>query len=98
MADDRGRDFALDAAEHIIGMMKRGAVESDCLSEGADVILEAAEAKMQITDQKVEIALRKWWDLEPNQPLPWDTAPVDLHFKEMSMRDMRAALEAALKE
>ena len=34
---------------------------------------------MQITDQKVEIALRKWWDLEPNQPLPWDTAPVDLH-------------------
>ena len=98
MADDRGRDFALDAAEHIIGMMKRGAVESDCLSEGADVILEAAEAKMQITDQKVEIALRKWWDLEPNQPLPWDTEPVDLHFKEMSMRDMRAALEAALKE
>jgi len=53
---------------------------------------------MQITDQKVEIALRKWWDLEPNQPLPWDAPPIDLHFKEMSMRDMRAALEAALKE
>ena len=43
MANDQGREFALDAAEHIIGMMKRGNAESDCLSEGADVILEAAE-------------------------------------------------------
>jgi hypothetical protein len=37
------RQFALDAAEHIIEMMKDGNAESDCLSEGADVILEAAE-------------------------------------------------------
>ena len=37
------RQFALEAAEHIIKMMKDGYIESDCLSEGADVILEAAE-------------------------------------------------------
>lgn len=43
MADDRGREFALDAAQHIIDMMKRGEAESDCLSEGADLVLEAAE-------------------------------------------------------
>jgi hypothetical protein len=37
------RQFALDAAEHIIKMMKSGEAEDNCLSEGADVILEAFE-------------------------------------------------------
>lgn len=47
MADDSLRPLALDAVEHIIGMMKAGYDESDCLSEGADVVLEAIEAAMQ---------------------------------------------------
>lgn len=40
---DRGRQHALDAAEHIIKMIRDGYAESDCLSEGADVIMEAVE-------------------------------------------------------
>jgi hypothetical protein len=43
VSDDEKRQIALDAAEHIIKMMREGKYQSDCLSEGADVILEAAE-------------------------------------------------------
>lgn len=41
------REFALDAAEHIIGMVRDAEDEDNCLSEGADVVLEAAE-KMRL--------------------------------------------------
>jgi hypothetical protein len=38
------RQHALDAAEHIIKMLRSGEDDDNCLSEGADVILEAFDA------------------------------------------------------
>jgi len=48
------------------------------------------------TDQQVISALREWWNLDAGELMPWgDEADGDKGFREASMRDMRAALEAA---
>jgi hypothetical protein len=53
----------------------------------------------QFTDAQVEAALRAWWNLEPGSTMPWEGVeepiPGGVTFHESSMRDMRAALEAA---
>lgn len=55
-----------------------------------------------VSDQKVLAALRAWWELGPDDQMPWqDESERDqTHFREASMRDMRAAIQAAqdLKE
>ena len=56
---------------------------------------------MNITDEQVIAALRAWWNLEQNDLLPWEkeernpTKEQNERFRVNSMRDMRAALEAA---
>jgi hypothetical protein len=52
---------------------------------------------MMFTDQQVLTALRAWWNLEPGEPMPWETGRDITSFQESSMRDMRAALEAVAK-
>ena len=47
------------------------------------------------TDEQVLAALRAWWNLYDGDPLPWVYGPEGERFQETSMRDMRAALEAA---
>jgi len=49
------------------------------------------------TDKEIEAALRAWWELMPDDPMPWDdeTHPDQERYKKASMRDMRAALTAA---
>ena len=50
------------------------------------------------TDEQVIEALRAWWELGPDEALPWDSGyPDQERFRVSSMRDMRAALEAVLK-
>ena len=52
---------------------------------------------MTITDDQVLASLRVWWGLGPDDPMPWDDKSVldVLDFQGCSIRDMRAALEAA---
>jgi hypothetical protein len=59
MADDRGREIALEAVEHIVNMSRERDAScelkfdaSDCLSEGADLILEAAEKIIAARQEK----------------------------------------------
>ena len=49
------------------------------------------------TDQQVIAALRAWWELGPGEIMPWadETERDQTKFRLASMRDMRAALEAA---
>ena len=55
-----------------------------------------------VSDQKVLAALRVWWELGPDDQMPWldESERGQTHFREASMRDMRAAIQAAqdLKE
>jgi hypothetical protein len=56
---------------------------------------------IMVNDAQVFAALRAWWDLGPNDAMPWeDNLREKTSFREASIRDMRAALEAAqeLKE
>ena len=49
------------------------------------------------TDEQVLSALRAWWELGPGEIMPWadETERDQTKFRLASMRDMRAALEAA---
>ena len=42
------RPLALDAAEHLLKMKRDGFDDDNCLSEGADVILEAFEKMLAL--------------------------------------------------
>ena len=51
-----------------------------------------------VSEKQVIVALRAWWELGPDDALPWDSGyPDQERFRVSSMRDMRAALEAAAK-
>jgi hypothetical protein len=74
-------------AKHLVGGPQTEAVEPLRQKRSIDMF----------TDQQVIAALRAWWELGPGEIMPWadETERDQTKFRLASMRDMRAALEAA---